>query len=155
MNERRHRVSAFVGRSPRNMGKMKMEEHYRRRKRNNSNSIRFCFYSIRFCFFVVHLKICHTEHSCYSEIENVKRPHLALFSIENPYLAQKKEYASSLLRSLFVIFTNQADPDGRPPGNRRRKHPCASHRLEPAGTNSEAQDGSAIFSFFAMLRIYY
>ena len=30
---------------------------------------------------------------------------------------------------------------------KRRKHPCASHSPEPAGTNSEAQEGSAIFSY--------
>ena len=70
----------------------------------------------------------------------------------------KRKYESSLLRSLFVIFANQADPDGRPPGqgrNKRRKHSCASHSPEPAGTNSEAQESSAIFSFFLTSQIYY
>ena len=53
-----------------------------------------------------------------------KRNRQAFFSLE------RKEYESSLLCSLFVMFANQADPDGRPPGHRkikRRKHPCASH----------------------------
>ena len=47
------------------------------------------------------------------------------------------------------LFSNQADTDGRPPGqgrNKRRKHSCASHSPEPAGTNSKRKKAD-IFGF--------
>ena len=32
----------------------------------------------------------------------------------------------------------------------KSEYSCASHSPDPAGTNSEAQEGSAIFSFFSL-----
>ena len=76
-------------------------------------------------------------------------------------LAKKKKKRIREL-AYYVVFSSfsriRPNPDGRPPGhgrNKRSTHPCASHRPEPAGTTSEAQEGSAIFWIFSMCQIYY
>ena len=73
---------------------------------------------------------------------------------------KRKEYGSSLTTYFFFIFAHQTDSGRWTTGTwgescrvKWRKHPCASHR--PTGTNSEAQEDRAIFSFFFMFRMYY